>query len=153
MIPGVTLDQTMALVKDYARYAKIYSPDVRESRVLNQDGSRFRVYFQFYAKKVWTVVLNTEHDVEYQYLSDTRVHVPSRSTRILEVEHPDTPDEREKPEGNDRGTMWRFNNYARSRHGTATSTCSASRSRSAAGFRSSCARSSGRSSTAFRATS
>ena len=111
MIPGVTLDQTMALVKDYARYAEIYSPDVRESRVLNQDGSRFRVYFQIYAKKVWTVVLNTEHDVEYQYLSDTRVHVPSRSTRILEVEHPDTPDEREKPEGNDRGTMWRFNNY------------------------------------------
>ena len=111
LIPGVTLDQTMALVKDYARYAEIYSPDVRESRVLNQDGSRFRVYFQFYAKKVWTVVLNTEHDVEYQYLSDTRVHVPSRSTRILEVEHPDTPDEREKPEGNDRGTMWRFNNY------------------------------------------
>ena len=79
--------------------------------MLNEDGSRFRVHFQFYAKKVWTVVLNTEHDVEYQYLSDTRVHVPSRSTRILEVEHPDPPDEREKPEGNDRGTMWRFNNY------------------------------------------
>ena len=110
-IPGVTLDQAMALVQDYARYAEIYGPDVRKSRLLNQDGSRFRVYFQFYTKKVWTVVLNTEHDVEYQYLDDARAHVPSRSTRILEVEHPDSSDEREKPEGNDRGTMWRFNNY------------------------------------------
>ena len=111
LIAGVTLDKTMALVQDYARYAEIYSPDVRDSRVLNQDGSRFRVYFQFYTKKIWTVVLNTEHDVEYQYLGDTRAHVPSRSTRILEVEHPDTSEQREKPEGNDRGTMWRFNNY------------------------------------------
>ena len=101
----------MALVQDYDRYAEIYRPDVRESRVLNQDGSRFRVYFQFFTKKVWTVVLNTEHHVEYQFLDDARAHVPSYSTRIVEVEHPDTPDEREKPEGNDRGTMWRFNNY------------------------------------------
>ena len=111
LIPGVTLDQTMALVQDYPRYAEIYGPDVRESRVLEQDGSRFRVYFQFYTKKVWTVVLNTEHDVEYQLLDDARAYVPSRSTRIVEIEHPDTPDEREKPEGTDRGTMWRFNNY------------------------------------------
>ena len=56
-------------------------------------------------------MLNTEHDVEYQFLDDARAHVPSYSTRIVEVEHPDTPDERDKPEGNDRGTMWRFNNY------------------------------------------
>ena len=111
LIPGVTLDQTIALVQDYDRYAEIYSPDVRESRLLNQDGSRFRVYFQFFTKKVWTVVLNTEHDVEYHYLDDARAHVPSYSTRILEVEHPDTPDQREKLESNDRGTMWRFNNY------------------------------------------
>ena len=56
VIPGVTLDQTMALVQDYPRYAEIYGPDVRQSRLLEQDGSRFRVYFQFYTKKVWTVV-------------------------------------------------------------------------------------------------
>ena len=111
LITGVTLDHTIALVQDYDRYAEIYSPDVREARLLNQEGSRFRVYFQFFTKNVWTVVLNTEHDVEYQHLGSARVHVPSYSTRILEVEHPDTPDARERLEGHDRGTMWRFNNY------------------------------------------
>ena len=44
-------------------------------------------------------------------MDDARAHVPSYSTRIVEVEHPDTPGEREKPESNGRGTMWRFNNY------------------------------------------
>ena len=91
LIPGATLDQAIALVQDYDHYAEIYSPDVRESRLLNRDGSRFRVYFQFFTKKVWTVVLNTEHDVEYQFLDDARAHVPSHSSRILEVEHPDAP--------------------------------------------------------------
>ena len=110
-IPGVTLDETIALVQDYDRYAEIYGPDVRESRLLSQDGARYRVYFQFFTKKIWTVVLNTEHDVEYHYLNDTRVHVPSHSSRIVELDGPGTPDEREKLEGRDRGTMWRFNNY------------------------------------------
>ncbi len=43
--------------------------------------ARFRVYFQFFTDKVWTVVLNTEHEVEFRFLDDGRVHVPNRSTR------------------------------------------------------------------------
>ena len=111
LIPDVTLEQTMALVQDYDRYAEIYSPDVRQSRLLGRDGSRFRVYLQLFKKKVVTVVLNTEYDVEFVRLDDQRAYVPSYTTRIVEVEHPDTPDEREKPEGRDRGFMWRFYNY------------------------------------------
>ena len=56
-------------------------------------------------------MLNTEHDVEYRFLDDARAYVPSRSTRIREIYGPGTPDEREKPEGNDWGAMWRFNSY------------------------------------------
>ena len=111
LIPGVTLEQTMALVQDYDRYAEIYSPDVRRSKLLSRDGSRFRVYLQLFKQKVVTVVLNTEYDAEFVRLDDQRAYVPSRSTRIVEVEHPDTPDEHERPEGRDRGFMWRFNNY------------------------------------------
>ena len=111
LIPGVTLEQTMALVQDYDRYAEIYNPDVRQSKLLSRDGSRFRVYLQLFKKKVVTVVLNTEYDAEFVRLDDQRAYVPSYITRIVEVEHPDTSDEREKPEGRDRGFMWRFYNY------------------------------------------
>ena len=62
-------------------------------------------------KKVVSVVLNTEYDIEFQLLDDRRAWVPSYATRIVEVEHPDTPDEREKPVGSDRGFLWRLNTY------------------------------------------
>ena len=35
------------------------------------------------------------------------------STRIAEVEYPDTPREREKPVGRDGGYLWRLNSYWR----------------------------------------
>ena len=111
LIPGVGLEQTIAMVKDYDRYAEIYAPQVTESRILERDGDRFKVFAQLYEKKVLTAVLNTEYDVEFRQLDDARVYVPSETTRIQEVEHPDTPEAREKPEGDDRGFLWRFNNY------------------------------------------
>ena len=109
--PTALNQRTNALIQDYDRYAEIYGPDVRQSKLLSRDGSRFRVYLQLFKKKVVTVVFNTEYDAEFVRLDARRAYVPSHTTRIVEVEQPDTPDEREKPEGRDRGFMWRFNNY------------------------------------------
>lgn len=110
-IPGVGLDRTIAMVEDYERYAEIYEPDVRAGRVLERDGNRYRVYLQLYTKKVITWLANTQHDVEFIRLDPRRAYVPSRSASIRELENADTPNEREKPEGNDRGFAWRLNNY------------------------------------------
>ena len=111
LIPGVTLDRTIALVQDYDRYPEVYAPDVRASAIRSRAGDRFEVYLRLYTKKILTWVADTEHSVEFVPVGDTRMHVPSRSTRILEIEHPDTPRERTRPEGNDRGFAWRLNNY------------------------------------------
>ncbi len=111
LIPGVTLDRTIAMVQDYDRYPEVYAPDVQAAEVRVREGNRFEVYLRLYTKKVMTWVAETEHAVEFLPVGDDRMHVPSRSTRILEIEHPDTPRERTKPEGNDRGFAWRLNNY------------------------------------------
>ena len=111
LIPGVTLDRTIAMVQDYDRYPEVYAPDVRASAIREREGNRFEVYLRLYTKRVLTWVADTEHSVEYVAVDDTRMHVPSRSTRILEIEHADTPRERAKPEGDDRGFAWRLNNY------------------------------------------
>ena len=111
LIPGVSLESTIALVRDYNQYAEFYDPNVRKASILEQDGDRFKVYARLYMKKVLTIVLDTEYDAEFIAINDRRTYVPSRTTRILEVEDHDSPDERLKPEGNDRGTLWRFNNY------------------------------------------
>ena len=111
LIPGVTLDRTIAMVQDYDRYPEVYAPDVRAAAIREREGNRFEVYLRLYTKRVLTWVADTEHSVEYVAVDDTRMHVPSRSTRILEIEHADTPRERAKPEGDDRGFAWRLNNY------------------------------------------
>ena len=70
LIPGVTLDEMMAMVQDYDRYAEIYDPDVRASEIRERDGNRFRVYLQLHTQKVITWVANTEHDVEFIFLDE-----------------------------------------------------------------------------------
>ena len=111
LIPGVSLESTIALVRDYNQYAEFYDPNVRKASILEQDGDRFKVYARLYMKKVITAVVDTEYDAEFIAIDDRRTYVPSRTTRILKVEDHDSPDERLKPEGRDRGFLWRFNNY------------------------------------------
>ena len=45
-IPGVSVDSTIAMVRDYNRYAQIYDPNVRKASIVSQEGDRFRVYAQ-----------------------------------------------------------------------------------------------------------
>jgi hypothetical protein len=111
LIPGVTVGSTIAMVRNYDQYAQIYDPNVRRASILERNGNRFSVYAQLYMKKVLTAVLDTEYDAEFVTIDDRRVYVPSRTTRILEVDRHDTPEETRRPEGNDRGFLWRFNNY------------------------------------------
>ena len=111
LIPNVPVDRAVALFQDYPRYGEIYAPTVTGSRLLRRTGPLYRVFLQFTLKKILTVVLNTEYDVAYRPLPEGRVHVASRSTRIAEVDEAGTPEEREKPQGEDRGFLWRINNY------------------------------------------
>ena len=111
VISGATLERTLETIQDYDRWDELYETDVQRSRLLHRDGSRFKVYFQLFLRTVVTVVLNTEYDIEYVHLGDHCAYARTVSTRIVEVEHPDTEQEREKPEGQDRGFLWRMRNY------------------------------------------
>ena len=77
LIPNVTLEQTIAMVQDYDRYAEIFAPHVRRSEIRERDGNRFKVSARLYEKKVVTWVANTEYDAEFIFLDAARVHVPS----------------------------------------------------------------------------
>jgi hypothetical protein len=59
------------------------------------------------------VTYNTEHEVEYRTLSDTRAWNRTTATRIAELSAAGTPQEREKKPGNDSGYLWRLNAYWR----------------------------------------
>jgi hypothetical protein len=110
-IPGASLDRVTSLMQAYDQYPAVYRPNIRRARTVAHDGDRFQVYLQLFMKKVISVVLNTEYDVRYVRVAPQRMHVRSFTTRIAEVDDPDTPREREKPVGRDNGFLWRFNNY------------------------------------------
>jgi putative flippase GtrA len=112
-VPNVTLDQVLRHLKDRAgRESEAYD-DVLSSKLLARDGDRVRVYMKLRRESVITVTYNTEHDVEYRKLSETRASSRSVATKIAEVDEAGTPNEREKPVGNDHGFLWRLNAYWR----------------------------------------
>jgi hypothetical protein len=112
-IPGATLEQTLALVKDYDHQAVVYAPDVQRSKTLAHEGDDYKIFLRFKRKKVITVVLNANFDVRYTQIDSTRAYSRARSTRIAEVQEHDTPQERELTPGDDGGYLWRMDTYWR----------------------------------------
>jgi hypothetical protein len=112
-VPGTTVKQALALLQDYDRHAEIYRPAVARSKLLSREGDAFRVYLRFYQKKVLTVVLDSDHDARFSRPAPDRAQSRIYSTRIQEVDEPDTPQERLLPAGRDGGYLWRLNTYWR----------------------------------------
>lgn len=106
VVPGATVDKTLAVLQNYAAYKNFYSPDVSDSKLLGRDGDRWHIYLRMVKKKIFTVVLNGEFDVQYRPLGNSRWSVLSRSTRIAELDG-----DRELPPGTSRGFLWRINAY------------------------------------------
>jgi hypothetical protein len=112
-IPEAKLADVLAVLQDYNQHAVYYAPDVERSKIESSDADHFRVFLRFRRHKVVTVVLNTEHDVQYFRDSDTRAHSRSSAVRIAQVENAGKSDEREKTPGDDDGFLWRMETWWR----------------------------------------
>jgi len=112
-VPGATLAQVAAVLQDYDHHKDIYAPDVRQSKLLEREVDQARFYYQLYRKTIVTVVINANFDAHFAADGPTRGLSRSYSTRMAEVENPDTPQQRELPVGNDHGYLWRLDSYWR----------------------------------------
>ena len=112
-IPGAKLDDALAVLEDYDKHSVYYAPDVERSKIESRNGDHFRVFLRFRRHKVITVVLDTEHDIQYSRDGPERAHSRSSALRIAEVESPGKPGEREKPPGQDGGFLWRMETWWR----------------------------------------
>jgi hypothetical protein len=112
-IPGVTLDHVLKYLNQRAGRESDAFDDVLSSRLISRDGDRLRIYMKLRRESVITVTYNTEHDVLYRRINDTRASSRSVATKIAELEGAATPQEREKPVGTDHGFLWRLNAYWR----------------------------------------
>jgi hypothetical protein len=112
-IPGATLSQTIALAQDYDHHAEVFQPAVARSRLIRRNGNTFLVAFRFVQKRVITVVTDVESEARFERLDPSRVEARVYATRIAEVEHAFSPDERVVPPDEGHGYLWRMNTYCR----------------------------------------
>ena len=112
-IPGATLRQVLILVQDYDHHQDFYRPEVVQSRLVHHEGNNYQIFYRLVKKKVITVTLNTNHDVEYFPIDATHCRSRSVATRIAEVADAGKPTEHEEPVGQDSGFLWRMDSYWR----------------------------------------
>lgn len=111
--PGTTLKSTLALIQDYDNHTNIYKPEVMASKLVSRRGNDFQIYLRLLKKKILTVVLDTDHDVEYRPVDRTRWVCRSYTTRIAEVENAGSPHEEILPPDAGFGFLWRLYSYWR----------------------------------------
>ena len=108
LIPGTTVNDTLALIQDYDNHDKIYKPEVLASRLISRHDDDFKIYLRLLKKKIITVILDTDHEVHYLSLDRSRRMCRSYTTRIAEVENAGSPKERILPPDTGHGFLWRL---------------------------------------------
>lgn len=110
-IPGASVAQVLRVVQDYNHHRETYRPDVIDSRILEHHGNDFKIRLRVFQRKVVTVVLDTDYDVHYRPIAGNDWQSRAISTRVVEINNPGTPRERERSPREDHGYLWRLNSY------------------------------------------
>jgi putative flippase GtrA len=112
-IRDVTLDELLEAAAWRGR-AEDYRPeDVLDAKVLSRGPNSLRLFLKLRRKAIVTAAYNTEHQIDFDKVSETRAVSRSISTRIAELRDVGTAREHEVSAGEDRGFMWRLYSYWR----------------------------------------
>lgn len=107
-VPGARAVDFERVMRDFADYPHRYGPQVESARVLSHNGDHYQVKMRVRQQQILTVVMDTTYDVTFGRQDANRGYSISRSTRIAEIDAPDTA--RERP-SEDHGFLWRLNTY------------------------------------------
>ncbi|HEY1239441.1 MAG TPA: hypothetical protein VGF16_02745 [Bryobacteraceae bacterium] len=110
-VPAATPAGMLAVLEDYDHLARYYSPDVVSSQLLTGGVTNATLRMRFRKRRIVTVVLDAEFDVQSGLAGPHRGYSLSRSTHVWQVDQPGTSRERRRAEGADDGFLWRLNSY------------------------------------------
>jgi len=109
--PGATAADFEELMKEFEAYPKVYEPQVTQAEIISQKDEQFQVRMRTRQKHVITVVMEMDLDVMFGRLDEQHGYSLSRSTKMSEIESPDTPKERALDPEENHGFLWRLNTY------------------------------------------
>jgi hypothetical protein len=110
-LPGGRADDFERLMRDFAAYPRIYTPQVVSAKVLSQNDDRYQTTMRVIQKHVITVVMDTTYDIEFGRLDARHGWSISRSTHIDEIDNGGTKNERVLSLADQHGFLWRLNTY------------------------------------------
>ena len=112
-VPGATRDRAVDLMQAYDRHGEIFAPKIARSRLLSRNDDRFVFTMRFVVEGTLSAVLQTDQEAQFFFPAPDRAHSRIISTRTVEIANAGTPQETAKPEGHDRGYLWRQTSYWR----------------------------------------
>jgi hypothetical protein len=110
-LPGATAADFERILRDFAAYPRIYTPQVLSANVLAQNGDRYQATMRVRQKHVISVVMDTTYDIAFGRLDILRGWSISRSTHIDEINNAGTKSERVLTPADQHGFLWRLNTY------------------------------------------
>jgi hypothetical protein len=109
--PGATPAGFERLMKNFAVYPQIFSPQVIAANAVSLDPNHFQATLRVQQRHAITVVMDTTYDVTFLRLDARHIFSTSRSTRIAEIASPNSPSEHPLAPGEEHGFLWRQNTY------------------------------------------
>jgi len=111
LVAGARREEMLAVLRNYDHLSAYYAPDVESSHALERHGENARVAIRFRKRKIVTVVLDAECEVESRLAGDGGGYSWSRSIHIWQIREPGSVREQRQKEGDDDGFLWRLNSY------------------------------------------
>jgi hypothetical protein len=110
-LPGGRAVDFERLMRDFAAYPRIYTPQVVSANVLSQNGDRYQATMRVKQKHVIPVVMDTTYNIEFGRIDARHGWSISRSTHIDEIGNAGTKNERELSPADQHGFLWCLNTY------------------------------------------
>ena len=110
-VPGATGADFEKVMRNFASFPQIYSPQVLRARARTVGVNHYQVVMRVRQKHILTVVMDMTYDTTFGRLDARHGYSISRSTRISEISDAGTPQERTLSAAEAHGYLWRLNNY------------------------------------------
>jgi hypothetical protein len=110
-VPGATGADFERVMRNFATFPQIYSPEVLSASVPLKEGDHYHVAMRFRQQHIITVVMDMTFDQTFGRLDAQHGYSLSRSMKISEIDDAGTAKERTLSMDEEHGYLWRLNNY------------------------------------------
>lgn len=110
-VPGAKGADFERVMRNFAVFPQIYSPEVLSASVPLHEGNHYHVAMRVKQQHIITVVLDMTYDQTFGKLDPQHGYSVSRSMKITEIDAAGTAKERAMSADEDHGYLWRLNNY------------------------------------------